>query len=107
MWVYGGGFMEGSSRYEQYAPDYLLEEGLVFVSFNYRVGIFGFYSTEDEILPGNAGLKDQILALKWVQENIRTFGGDPNNVTLYGQSAGAASVSYLQQSPLTEGNFIK
>lgn len=67
------------------------------------IDLIGFYSTQDEIAPGNAGLKDQILALQWVQENIAKFGGNPENVTIFGESAGAASVSYLMQTPLTKG----
>lgn len=65
----------------------------------------GFLSLEDQSLgvPGNAGLKDQALALKWVQKNIQNFGGDPNNVTIFGESAGAASVHYLTLSPTTKG----
>ncbi|CAH1975195.1 unnamed protein product [Acanthoscelides obtectus] len=73
--------------------------------FNYRLGIFGFLSTEDLVAPGNNGLKDQVLALKWVQNNIHNFGGNPNAVTIFGQSAGAASVSYLMQSPSAKGLF--
>lgn len=103
VYIHGGGFVSGSSLYESGAPDYFLENDIIFVSFNYRLGIFGFYTTEDEVCPGNAGLKDQILALKWVKRNIKKFGGNAKDVTLFGQSAGAASISYLMQTPLTKG----
>nr|CAH7767200.1 unnamed protein product [Callosobruchus chinensis] len=73
--------------------------------FNYRLGVFGFISTEDLVVPGNNGLKDQLLALKWVQKNIHLFGGNPEAVTLFGQSAGAASTSYHIQSPSAKGLF--
>uniref|UniRef100_A0AAR5P4C2 Carboxylic ester hydrolase n=1 Tax=Dendroctonus ponderosae TaxID=77166 RepID=A0AAR5P4C2_DENPD len=105
VWIYGGTFMGGTSAYYQYGPDYFLEKGVVYVSFNYRLGIFGFLSTEDSTAPGNWGLKDQVLALQWVKQNIKSFGGDPNQVTIFGQSAGGASVSYLTLSNLTTGLF--
>lgn len=105
VWIYGGGFIGGDSTYNIYGPDFFMNEDIIFVSFNYRVGIFGFLSTEDEEAPGNYGLKDQLLALKWVRENIEIFGGNPEKVTLVGESAGAASVAYLVQSPLTSGLF--
>lgn len=105
VWIYGGGFVAGNSSYTESAPDYLLEKDIVFVSFNYRLGIFGFMSTEDLACPGNIGFKDQTMALKWVQRNIAYFGGDPKRVTVFGQSAGSASLSYLLQSNLTKGNF--
>lgn len=81
---------------------------LTYVSTQYYSLFFifaGFLSLEDETLevPGNAGLKDQVMALRWVQQNIHNFGGDPNNVTIFGESAGAASVHYLTLSPLTKG----
>nr|WCC58162.1 carboxylesterase [Pharsalia antennata] len=104
-WIYGGGFNLGNSSYRGYGPDYLLEKDIVFVSFNYRLGIYGFGSTRDASCPGNFGFKDQILALKWVQDNIGFFGGDPKKVTIFGQSAGSASVSYLLQTDLAKDLF--
>ena len=70
------------------------------------MGPLGFLSTEDEIVPGNNALKDQSQALRWVQENIAQFGGDPNNVTLFGESAGAVSVHYQMISPLSKGKLL-
>lgn len=83
---YGGAFVRGSSKTDIYGPDYLLLKDIVVVSFNYRIGIFGFLSLNDESLgvPGNTGLKDQIFALKWLKRNIHKFGGDPDNVTIFG-----------------------
>ncbi|XP_066149477.1 juvenile hormone esterase-like isoform X2 [Euwallacea fornicatus] len=107
VWIYGGGFYSGFSDYKTYAPDYLLEKEVVYVAFNYRLGIFGFLSLGDLVAPGNWGIKDQILALKWVQENIKHFGGDPRKVTIFGESAGAASVSYLLHTSKTNGLFEK
>ncbi|KAF7281454.1 hypothetical protein GWI33_004745 [Rhynchophorus ferrugineus] len=102
VWIYGGSFVFGSSEYKIYPPDYLIEKDVIFVSFNYRLGVFGFLSTEDLAAPGNWGIKDQILALKWVKNNIAHFGGDPNKVTIFGESAGAASVSYIVNNPSTK-----
>lgn len=71
-----------------YGPDYLIEKDVVFVSFNYRLSAIGFLSLDDPFLeiPGNVGLKDQVLALKWVSRNIKNFGGDSTNVTIFGES---------------------
>lgn len=104
FWIHGGTFISQNSSYTQYGPDYFLEKNIVYVAANYRIGIFGFMSTEDLSCPGNMGLKDLVLALKWVQKNIAYFGGDPNRVTIFGQSAGAVLVSYLLQSNSTSGN---
>lgn len=84
----------GAARFQDYRPDYWMDEDIILVTHNYRVGIFGFLSTGDEIIPGNTGLKDQNLALKWTYENIELFGGDKDKITVHGQSAGAVSASY-------------
>ncbi|CAG9856921.1 unnamed protein product [Phyllotreta striolata] len=106
VWIYGGGFIGGSSSYDYYTPDPILEEeNVIYVAMNYRIGIFGFMSTGDKVVPGNMGLKDQCLALKWVQKNIKHFGGDPDKVTIFGESAGAASVSYQLQSECSKGLY--
>ncbi|KAF5278663.1 hypothetical protein FQA39_LY00705 [Lamprigera yunnana] len=105
VWIYGGGFLFGQNSYSSYGPDYLLDENVVVVTFNYRLGIFGFLSTEDEASPGNYGLKDQILALHWVRDSIKSFGGNNSRITVFGQSAGAASNSYLSHTPLTKGLY--
>nr|CAH7763192.1 unnamed protein product [Callosobruchus chinensis] len=106
VWIHDGGFFLGNSSYANRPPDLILDEDVIFVSFNYRLGVFGFFSTEDLAAPGNYAFKDQVLALKWVQDNIQHFGGDPKAVTIFGESAGAASVSYLLQSDLSKGNLF-
>ncbi|XP_046994760.1 juvenile hormone esterase-like isoform X1 [Schistocerca americana] len=103
FWIHGGGWFAGSAVW--YEPNYLMDHDVVLVTINYRLGPLGFLSTEDEAAPGNFGLKDQVAALKWVKENIESFGGDPNSVTIFGNSAGAASVHYLILSPKAEGLF--
>uniref|UniRef100_A0A1B6HYT8 Carboxylic ester hydrolase n=1 Tax=Homalodisca liturata TaxID=320908 RepID=A0A1B6HYT8_9HEMI len=107
VWIHGGGFTSGSGSSELYGPDFLIEEDIVYVAINYRCGVLGFLSLENDKLPGNLGLKDQVLALQWVQNNIESFGGDPNNVTIFGESAGGASVHYHLLSPLSKGLFHK
>ncbi|XP_018574555.1 venom carboxylesterase-6-like [Anoplophora glabripennis] len=103
--IYGGTFTHGSAMYQYAGPQSFMSRGVVLVTFNYRVGPFGFLSTEDTVIPGNMGVKDQQYALKWVQENIHLFGGDPTKVTLMGQSAGASSVTYQILSPGSAGLF--
>lgn len=91
FWIYGGGFTQGNTSF--YGPDFLMHEGgVIVVSANYRLAVLGFISTGDQALPGNLGLKDQNLALKWTKRNIKYFGGDPHNITIFGQSAGGTSV---------------
>lgn len=96
VYIYGGAFQTGSSSTRLYSPDFLLMADVVVVTFNYRVGALGFLCLNDKELgvPGNAGLKDQRLALKFVKNNIQNFGGDPNNITAFGQSAGGASLNW-------------
>ncbi len=109
VWIYGGGFFSGGAAAPGYSGEALAAKGIVFVSFNYRLGIFGFFShpgltaESPTHSSGNYGLMDQIAALQWVKKNIAAFGGDPNRVTIAGQSAGSASVNCLLASPLTKG----
>ncbi|XP_014362171.2 esterase FE4 [Papilio machaon] len=108
VFIHGGGFLFGNGTDDTlHGPDYLIEKEVVIVSLNYRLGILGFLSLGQKGASGNMGLKDQLLALKWVQQNIAQFGGDPKNVTIFGVSAGGASVEYLLLSPTTKGLFHK
>ncbi|XP_072384446.1 juvenile hormone esterase-like isoform X1 [Diabrotica undecimpunctata] len=109
VFIHGGGFVMGSNETMTYGPEYLMTEDIVLVTITYRLGLLGFLSLKDESLevPGNAGLKDQVLALKWIQRNIKNFNGDPNNVTIFGSSAGGACVEYLLLSPSTKDLFHK
>uniref|UniRef100_T1P807 carboxylesterase n=1 Tax=Musca domestica TaxID=7370 RepID=T1P807_MUSDO len=92
VWIHGGGFWFGNGNSDYYLPLSLVQEDVIVVTLNYRLGALGFISLPEEGIWGNAGLKDQRLALQWIQENIAQFNGDPNNVTLFGESAGAAAV---------------
>jgi len=111
VWIYGGGFTSGGAGVPIYDGEALAKKGIVFVSVNYRVGIFGFLAHPDltkespDHTSGNYGLLDQIAALKWVKSNISAFGGDPDNVTIGGQSAGSMSVNCLVASPVARGLF--
>ncbi|XP_015112049.1 venom carboxylesterase-6-like [Diachasma alloeum] len=103
FWIYGGSFQSGDGHGQ--GSSYLMNRDLVFVNFNYRLNILGFLSTEDAVVPGNMGLKDQNLALRWVHENIKYFGGDPDRVTIGGVSAGGSSAHYHYLSPMSRGLF--
>ncbi|XP_066249150.1 juvenile hormone esterase-like [Euwallacea similis] len=109
VFFHGGAFTMGSGTQIMCDPKYLLTEDIVLVSMNYRLGVFGFLSMEDVSLgvPGNAGLKDQTQALKWVKENISQFNGDPDNVTIFGISAGGSSVHFHVVSTKSKGLFHK
>ncbi|HWB28643.1 MAG TPA: carboxylesterase family protein [Chitinophagaceae bacterium] len=111
VWIYGGGFASGGAGCAIYDGEAMAKKGIIFVSVNYRVGIFGFFAHPEltkespHNASGNYGLLDQIAGLEWVKKNIAAFGGDPNNVTVAGQSAGSMSVNCLVASPLCKGLF--
>ncbi|MER6345072.1 carboxylesterase/lipase family protein [Streptomyces sp. NPDC001595] len=111
VWLHGGGFQFGSSSEPVYDGARLASQGVVVVSLNYRLGVFGFLARHDldaeSGASGNFGLRDQIAALRWIQSNIGAFGGDPDNVTVFGESAGAHAVGMLMSSPGTTGLFHK
>ena len=113
VWIFGGGLREGWGSEPEFDGKYWAGKDVVLVSFNYRVGPFGFFahpelSAEDpEHATGNWGTLDQIEVLKWVKRNIAQFGGDPDNVMIFGQSAGGRSTKFLSASPLTKGLFNK
>ncbi|KOB64385.1 Uncharacterized protein OBRU01_24312 [Operophtera brumata] len=105
VWIFGGGFNTGSAGRQIYGPKYLVRHDVVMVTLNYRLGPYGFMCLDNPDVPGNEGLKDQRLALKWVKNNIEAFGGDANKITLFGESAGAASIDlhlYNQEENLFE-----
>ena len=111
VWIYGGGFSTGGTSEARQDGTNLAKHGVVIVTMNYRLGIFGFFAHDalaaesGRNSSGNYGLLDQTAALRWVQENIKAFGGDPTNVTLFGESAGSMSVSAQMASPLAKGLF--
>jgi para-nitrobenzyl esterase len=113
VWIYGGGFTGGSGSVPGYDGDALSQKGVVVVTFNYRLGQFGFLAhpeltkESDRRASGNYGLMDQVAALEWVQRNIAALGGDPKKVTVFGESAGAISVADLLASPQSKGLFIR
>jgi len=110
VWIHGGALVWGSGS--EYKGDELTKRGVILVTVNYRLGPLGFYShpelnDENDGHSGNQGYRDQIAALQWVKNNIKEFGGDPNNVTIFGESAGSWSINVLQASPLSRGLFHK
>ncbi|MFM0616287.1 carboxylesterase family protein [Paraburkholderia nemoris] len=115
VWIYGGGYVVGGTSMPQYDGTQFAKQGVILVTFNYRVGRFGFFghpaltaaAAQSGQVLGNYGYMDQIAALKWVQLNIANFCGDPGNVTLFGESAGGESIHNLLTSPLAAGLFQK
>lgn len=118
VWIYGGGFVNGGSSPPTYSGAELAKQGVVVVSFNYRIGRFGFFAHPEltqeagqkvgqEAALGNYGFMDQVAALQWVKRNAAAFGGDPANVTITGESAGGMSVNFLLTSPQSRGLFAK
>lgn len=112
FWIHGGGYMSGSGSEPRHNGDFLPLKGVVLVTINYRLGVFGFLASESLAKEqngsaGNYGLMDMIAALHWVKENISAFGGDPENVTIFGESAGSFAVSTLMASPAAQGLFAR
>lgn len=113
MWIHGGAFTGGYGYEMEFDGEGFAKKGVILVTINYRVGIFGFMAhselsaESDYNVSGNYGILDQIAALKWIRNNIEAFGGDPENITVFGQSAGAKSVEILMSSSLTEGLISK
>jgi len=106
MWIHGGGFETGSIFSVAYDGSYIASIGdVIVVTIQYRLGAFGFLYGETSDAQGNVGLHDQILALKWIQQNIGAFGGNSHEVTIFGESAGGMSVGALVLSPLSSGLF--
>jgi para-nitrobenzyl esterase len=111
VWIHGGAFVAGSSSEPRQDAGNLSKKGVLVVSMNYRMGVFGFLALPElsnesgRSASGNYGLMDQVAALQWVRQNIGAFGGDPDNVTIFGESAGSESVSALMASPLARGLF--
>lgn len=104
VWFHGGAYVNGQAQLYDGSP-LAIKGNVVVVTANYRLGVLGFFSTGDSVAKGNYGLWDQIEVLKWVQKNIRSFGGNPNSVTIFGESAGGFSVSLLSFIPETRGLF--
>lgn len=112
FWIHGGGYSGGSASEPRHNGDFLPTKGVVLVTSNYRLGVLGFLATselakEDNGIAGNYGLEDMVAALRWVRANIAEFGGDPGNVTIFGESAGSFAVSTIMASPLAQGLFQK
>ena len=110
VWIHGGGFVNGGTSPAVYSGANFARDGVVLVSINYRLGRYGFFAhpaLADEGFGGNFGFLDQIAALRWIQRNIAGFGGDPGNVTVFGESAGGMSVHMLLQAPQARGLFAK
>jgi para-nitrobenzyl esterase len=111
VWIHGGGYIAGGTSEPRQDGTNLCKLGVIVVSMNYRMGVFGFFALPELIkespqkAAGNYGLLDQVAALQWVKQNIAAFGGDPDNVTIFGESAGSYSVCALMASPLSQGLF--
>jgi para-nitrobenzyl esterase len=112
FWIHGGGYSGGGSNEPRHNGDFLPLKGVVLVTINYRLGVFGFLATTDlakegDGSAGNYAMMDMVAALQWVKHNIKNFGGDPDNMTIFGESAGSFAVSTLMASPMSKGLFQK
>ncbi|KAK0088946.1 hypothetical protein PV325_010134 [Microctonus aethiopoides] len=105
IWLYGGQYHHGYTNITYFGPDYLIENNVVIVAINFRLGALGYFALNLPNASGNAALKDQVLAFKWVKRNIKSFGGDPNKVTIFGESTGGASVDFHVLSHASSGLF--
>jgi para-nitrobenzyl esterase len=113
VWIHGGGFQAGAGAEPRHDGEAFARKNVVLVTINYRLGVFGFFAHPEltresrRNASGNYGMLDQIAALRWVRDNIVAFGGNPANVTIFGESAGSFAVSALMASPLAQGLFHK
>ncbi len=112
FWIHGGGYSSGASSEPRHNGDFLPTKDVVLITINYRLGVFGFLATADlakesDGSAGNYGLMDMVAALQWVHANIKNFGGDPDNVTIFGESAGSSAVSTLMAAQPARGLFHK
>lgn len=106
IYIHGGGFFAGTMSTTIRGPEFFMDqEEVILVLMQYRLGVLGFLSTNDANAPGNFGFKDQVEALRWIKTNIESYGGDANQITIFGASAGGASVHMHMMSPLAKGNF--
>lgn len=105
VFIHGGGYKSGSGNEKHYGPDFLVSHGVLLVTINYRLDALGFLCLDTEDVPGNAGMKDQVAAVRWVKDNISNFGGDSSNITVFGESAGGASTVLHLISPMSKGLF--
>ncbi|XP_068630812.1 esterase FE4-like [Battus philenor] len=107
VYIHGGSYSYGSGNNDTYGPHFLLQHDVILVTINYRLEVLGFLCLDTPEVPGNAGMKDQVAALRWVKNNIAHFGGDPNSITIFGESSGACSVTHHMLSPMSRGLFHK
>ena len=105
FYIHGGGLSHGRNAFSGLGPNEFIKRNTILVAINYRLGALGFLSLGNSEVPGNAGLRDQVLALAWIRENIASFRGDPDSITIFGESSGAQSVSLHLVSPMSEGLF--
>ncbi|KAJ8923392.1 hypothetical protein NQ315_001950 [Exocentrus adspersus] len=105
IWIHGGSFLTGAGILQDYNPEWFIDHKVIVVTINYRLGALGFLTTEDGVIPGNLGLRDQHFAIQWVKNHIKLFGGDPEKITISGESAGATSVGFQLISKRNKGLF--
>lgn len=105
VFIHGGGFVSGSGARALYGAEHFMDKDIVLVNINYRLSVLGGLYLDGKLVPGNQGMRDQVLALQWVQENIKQFGGDKERVTIFGESAGGMSVMNHYLSPMSKGLF--